>query len=84
MVEILDFYANWCIPCKRLGPILDQVEKETDIKITKIDVDAEEHERTVLDYAISSVPTLIILKNGKPVKKLIGVIDKQTIIKATE
>ncbi len=67
----IDFYADWCGPCKMVGPVVEKLsEKNTDVTFAKVNVD---HLPEVAQmYGIMSIPTLIILKNGEPVKKQVG------------
>ena len=65
---LVDFYAQWCGPCKMLGPILEGIDDK--IKIIKVDIDA--HEDIASEYRIMSVPTLIFFKDGKKVTEAIG------------
>ena len=60
---LLDFWANWCGPCKMLAPVLEELDQEEDILIGKIDVDAEEE--LAARFQISSIPALFVIKNGK-------------------
>lgn len=63
-IVLIDFYANWCGPCKMLTPVLEKFsEKRTDIKIVKIDVDEQADIASIFD--IMSIPTLILYKDGK-------------------
>ncbi len=64
---LVDFFATWCGPCKMLSPVLEQLEN---VKIVKVDVD--EAPNTCKEYAIMSVPTLMIFKNGKMISKKMG------------
>lgn len=74
----IDFFANWCINCKAISPIIDELEKEyTNIKFLKIDIDALED--ISLGYGIMSVPTFILLKDGKMIKKKSGLSKKSEI-----
>ncbi len=77
MIKILDFYAEWCGPCKMVSPILEEFQKETGIEVEKIDVD----ENIVLSatYNIMSVPTLVLLKDRKEVKRHCGFIPKEKL-----
>ena len=67
---VVDFYADWCGPCQMLAPVLEQLEKETSIKIVKINVD--ETPDIARAFRIMSIPTLMLFKDGKLVKKELG------------
>lgn len=71
-VTLVDFYANWCGPCRMLAPMLEQVAKEVKGKasIGKVDIDNEQ--KTASRFQITSVPTLILFKDGKEVNRLVG------------
>ena len=76
---LIDFYADWCGPCKMLSPIVDEVAAENDdIKVVKVNVD--EAQNTAIKYQIMSIPTLVVIKNGNEVNRSVGVIDKEEII----
>lgn len=75
---LIDFYADWCGPCKMLSPIIDEVAQENDdIKVVKVNVD--ESSDIALEYKVMSIPTLVVIKNGQEVARSIGVIDKSKI-----
>ena len=74
---LVDFYANWCGPCKMLAPELERVE--SNVKVVKIDVD--EFEELAREYGVMSIPTLILFENGKEIKRNIGFMDKDKIQK---
>ena len=75
---VVDFYATWCGPCKMLGPVFEEVSKESDIEFVKVDID--NHEELCREYKVMSVPTLILFENGKEVKRNIGFIPKDKLI----
>lgn len=78
--EVIDFWATWCGPCKLMNPILDEVEKENpDLTITRVDIDSDKD--MVEQYNIQSVPTYIILKDGKEVDRIIGAKPKFAFLK---
>lgn len=72
---LVDFYANWCGPCKMLAPVLEKTE--SDLKVLKVDTD--EFEDIARVYGIMTIPTLILFENGKEVKRNIGFIDKYSL-----
>ena len=71
-VTLVDFHANWCGPCRTLAPVLEQVAKEVTGKavIGKVDIDSEQ--KTATRFQITSVPTMILFKNGKEMGRLVG------------
>lgn len=76
---LIDFYADWCGPCKMLSPIVTEVAKENpDVKVVKIDVDAEQD--LAIEYQVMSIPTLVVIKNGNEVNRVVGLIDKSEIL----
>lgn len=75
---LVDFYADWCGPCKMLSPIVDEVAQENDdIKVVKVNVD--ESSDIALDYKVMSIPTLVVIKNGQEVARSVGLVDKSEI-----
>lgn len=76
---LLDFWASWCGPCKMLSPVVDEIADEIpDIKVGKINVD-EENELAA-KFGISSIPTLVVMKNGKIEASSVGVRPKSEIL----
>ena len=76
---LVDFYADWCGPCKMLSPTVDEVAAENDdIKVVKVNVD--ESQNTAIKYQVMSIPTLVVIKNGNEVNRSVGVIDKEEIL----
>jgi thioredoxin 1 len=76
---LIDFWAEWCGPCKMLGPIIEQlsVEMKDKIKIVKMNID--DNPEAPSSLGIRSIPTMMIFKNGKPVATKIGAIPKNSI-----
>ena len=76
---LIDFYADWCGPCKMLSPTVDEVAEENDdIKVVKVNVD--ESQETAVKYQVMSIPTLVVIKNGNEINRSVGVIDKEEIL----
>ena len=73
---IVDFWAEWCGPCKKLGPIIAQIaeEKADSVKVCKLNVDAEME--IAAKYSIQSIPTVILFKNGEVVETAVGALNK--------
>ena len=76
---LIDFYADWCGPCRMMSPIIDEISEELvdKVKVGKVNVD--ENQDLAMEYAVMSIPTIVILKNGKVEKTFVGVRDKSEI-----
>ena len=72
---LVDFYANWCGPCKMLAPVLE--EAESNIKVIKVDTD--EFEDLSREYGVMSIPTIVLIEKGKEIKRNVGFIDKDEL-----
>ena len=72
---LIDFYADWCGPCKMIAPVLEMVQDQ--IQIIKINID--NHENLASKYGVMSIPTLIFTKDGKEVRRLIGYTDEDEL-----
>jgi len=83
-VALVDFWAPWCGPCVRLGPTIDELATEYagKAKIGKLNVD--ENSRMASSYGITSIPCMIIFKDGKPAEKLVGLVSKAVIATAID
>lgn len=77
---MVDFYADWCGPCKMMTPIVDELASEFEgkIKVGKIDID--ENSDIALKYGVMSIPTLIIFKDGQVVRKEVGMQTKKLLV----
>ena len=76
---LIDFYADWCMPCKMLAPVIEEIANEVqDVKICKINVD--EQAELAQQFQIMSIPTLVVMKDGKVVNKTLGARPKREIL----
>ena len=81
---LVDFYADWCGPCKMMAPVLDEIadEQADALKVCKINVDdAPDVARA---YRVMSIPNMVLFKDGKPVNRFVGVTDKSDIVEAVK
>ena len=76
---LIDFWAEWCGPCKMIGPILEELAEELEDKIKIIKIDVDNNNQTAMKYAIRSIPTLMIIKEGNVQGQHIGAASKAQI-----
>lgn len=76
---LIDFFADWCGPCKMVAPIVEQIASENnDIKVVKVNVD--DAQDLAFEFGVMSIPTLVVIKNGKEVNRMVGFGDKSEIL----
>lgn len=77
---LIDFWATWCGPCRMIAPIIDElaVEYEGKLKVCKLDVD--NNQKVAMMYGIRSIPTVVIVKNGEEVDRILGAVPKQHFV----
>ena len=79
-MEILDFYADWCGPCQMMKPTMEEFEKlHPEIKVTAVNIDEEEE--LAEKYGVSSIPCIVVLKDGEEVKREVGVVSLKKLEK---
>ena len=76
---LVDFWAEWCGPCKKVSPILDEISNETGLLVGKLNVD--ENPKKPIEFSVSSIPTMVLFKDGVPVKTIIGAKPKHIMMK---
>ena len=81
---VVDFFATWCGPCKKLSPTLDEVSEEFGDRVNIVKVDVDESEDLAMTYGIRSVPTVLFFKNGQQVDKFVGALPKSEIVSKIE
>jgi thioredoxin 1 len=81
-VVLVDFWAEWCGPCRMLGPILQSLSEEVDVTVIKVNVD--ENPELSKKYGVRSIPVVFAIKNGEEVDKIVGLKDKNSYIEIIE
>jgi len=76
---LVDFYADWCGPCRMLTPVLEEVGKDLSGRASIAKIDIDKAQGTATSYQVTSIPTLILFKDGQEVGRLVGLRDKDTI-----
>lgn len=76
---LIDFYADWCGPCRMLGPVIEEIANEKkDLNVAKLNVDTLKD--LANQFGVRSIPTMIVFKNGKEIKRLVGFLPKEQIL----
>lgn len=81
---IVDFWAVWCGPCRMVGPIVEEIGKEYEGKVVVGKVDVDGNPGTASKFGIRNIPTLLFIKGGEIVDKVVGAVPKQVLIKKLE
>lgn len=83
-VAVVDFSATWCGPCKMIAPVLEELSEQMDGKISFYNVDVDENQELAEQYGISSIPALLIMKDGEKKEMQIGFQPKEALAKVLE
>jgi thioredoxin 1 len=78
---LVDFWAEWCGPCRMVAPILEEIAAEYPDKISVVKLNVDENSQTAADYGVVSIPTLNVYQGGKVVKQIVGAKPKKALLK---
>lgn len=81
---LVDFWADWCPPCRMLAPILEQLDTQTGDRLTIVKVDTEEHPDLAAEYGITALPTLLLFKDGEVVQVQRGAVPLSELVRVFE
>ena len=81
---LVDFYADWCGPCKAMGPVVEALAQEYAGKVKVGKINTDDNQDIAMEYGVMSIPTFIVFKGGKAVKKMVGMQDKRNLVAAIE
>ena len=77
---LVDFYADWCGPCRMMSPVVDDIAKELEGKVKVGKVNVDNNQELAIKYDVMSIPTIMVFEKGNPVKTFVGITDKQEIM----
>ena len=83
-LTVVDFWAEWCGPCRAIGPVIEELSKEYDGKINVGKVNVDNNPQVSMNYGITSIPAILFIKNGEVVDKLVGAQPKSNFVKKIE
>lgn len=79
---LVDFWAEWCGPCRRIGPIVEELAETFDGKLTVAKVNIDQHQAGATKLGVQSIPTLLIFKDGQVAERIVGAVPKDTLVEA--
>ncbi len=77
---LIDFWAEWCGPCKMVAPVVEEIAHETTGRLTVTKCNVDEHQDLAMAYGIRSIPTLVVIKKGQEVARIVGALPKAEIL----
>lgn len=83
-LTVIDFWAEWCGPCRAIGPVIEELAREYDGKVTIGKVNVDHNPQVSMNYGITSIPAILFVKNGQVVDKLVGAQPKANFVKKIE
>ncbi|MGZ0075593.1 thioredoxin [Staphylococcus aureus] len=83
-VQLVDFWATWCGPCKMIAPVLEELAADYEGKADILKLDVDENPSTAAKYEVMSIPTLIVFKDGQPVDKVVGFQPKENLAEVSD
>ena len=83
-ITIVDFFADWCGPCRKLSPVMEEIEQELSGKAKFTKINTDNNIDLAKEYQISGIPTLLVFKNGELVERMVGLMPKSSIINNIE
>jgi len=81
---LVDFWAPWCGPCRKISPIVDELATELEGKVKVVKVNTDENLKITQEFSISGIPSILIFKNGEAVERLVGLMQKSQLISNLE
>ena len=77
---LVDFWAVWCMPCKKIAPLVDEIAAEYQDSLQVVKLDVDQNTQTALQYNVMSIPTLMVFKNGEAVERIVGLKSKAELL----
>ena len=77
---LVDFWAEWCGPCRMVSPVVEEIAEENAEKLKVVKLNIDENPQTARDYGVMSIPTLMVFKNGEVAKRMVGAKGKQALL----
>ncbi|MCX8103744.1 MAG: thioredoxin [Candidatus Bipolaricaulota bacterium] len=81
---LVDFYADWCGPCRAIAPIVEEIAHELSNRLKVVKLDVDQNQEIAMQYGVQSIPTLLLFKNGKEIERLIGYMSKSKLLSKIE